>query len=302
MPDNNTQNASQNDPKKISREELEREAQEIRRTIAESERTVSEKKRFIEEGRKKIIESQPELRADWRELEMDEALEKAKQRRKTFAGESTYPEIEKVEMPKTETREIKESILQKPAPTPEEKTEEKIGSLREELKSLGGEGKKMRPQDQTEVPAYQLGPSLPEDLSRPKKSGLAEGLERSQSLNKDDELEEKEGLERYAVAPAKDLGTSDFEWQGKIGGVEIERGSPEESLERAEELPGQAEVLEDVEYPPSYATTSLEEKLKKAVKSSLEETPGVDSKAPADLEKKREDTYKEGDPYREPIE
>jgi hypothetical protein len=278
MPDDNKQRGSLGDLTKMSREELERKAAQLKREIAENQRAVAEKEKFIKEEMRKVIDDQPpEIKQGWRELEMEEALEKTERGRESSTVNVTYPEFDK----KLDTLE--------------QKTKKEIESLREKLlnmdKKKGDEEIKL---PGAEVPTYQLGPSLPEDLKKFRKLN-APGVF----------PEEPKGIpERYAVAPAKDLGTSDFDWQGPVGGVEIEKKAPEEFGETGEEVTNQTKVLEEVEYPPSYGATSLEEKLAKLSEGEILEAPvsKVGEASRQDLDRKRGEAYKGEDPYREPIE
>jgi len=126
----------------------------------------------------------------------------------------------------------------------------------------------------------------------------------------------KTEAKRFGIAPARDLGAEDFDWKGNVGGVEIE-GEEKENGE--EEILDKAQILEEVENPPSYSpTTSFENRMRekdvqtdfKTEKSEApaeqinltqEETPDEDV-APEKVEQERKETYKSGDPYREPIE
>lgn len=127
---------------------------------------------------------------------------------------------------------------------------------------------------------------------------------------------QKTEIKRFGITPARDLGAEDFDWKGNVGGVEIE-GEEKESGE--EEVLDKAQILEEVENPPSYSpTTSFENRLKKNnaqtdFRTEESEAPAEqinltqekmpeEEVVPEEIEQERKETYKSGDPYREPIE
>ena len=220
----------QKDYSKMKKDELEKEALELRQKIESKKKIVREKSAFI---KAKMLEEYPELKPELDELEKTENEElenevysiepntKKEPATESYAGMRTIkrmpavPQNPRPQAPVTEKREViqekrieQKTELNKPVQTNSDfsdNTKREIEELRKKLQTLERKEEYTKP-IKTQTPGVverrsESSPVLRSALSEPEK--------------------------RYGVEPAKDLGAGDFDWQGNVGGVEIEKSVEE---------------------------------------------------------------------------
>lgn len=201
----------------------------------------------------------------------------------------------------------KPELYQAPSVPPERRpydTGESLKRIREELSRTQSapevrtrpENNFIRPNDTTKSPV-ETAPERAEPVTRPPTEAPARSR-----------LEQSGGSAqaggRYGIEPARDLGTDDFDWQGEVGGVEIEKNIQEEDGE--EGVPDRASILQEIEHPPAYVPkTSLEKKMETNFdpgRPLKEEKPVAEPNIPPKkIEESRQARYRSSDPYREPV-
>ena len=134
-------------------------------------------------------------------------------------------------------------------------------------------------------------------ISNNKDAAIEETLRRARAAleGNERELEKKDDDTESSTNDLGDLESEDFKWPGDMAGIEIDNNKPDkedggaENNDETEENLNKATILEEIEHPPAYTTSSFEEKMQRQSPPSNREN-----------EKNNRSDIK-SDPYREPL-
>lgn len=290
--------------------------EELKRRASELEKKIEEKRAFLKERKRENSESKGEK---------GEKNDKASiETRPDLGGGLRYEKPEPVTPPSPAPAPQRnwqpqrvEDRVSTPKPAEKEKpnqTRREIDELREKLRALEEKSKRAeyqapsysRAQEPTQA-KEETPPYTPPQPPEPKPAWEDNEAKPEPKLDSS-----SQDYARYGVKPAGDLDSRDFDWQGSVGGVEIERSTPEEGGD--DNIPDRSKVLEEIEHPPAYVpSTPFDEKLSQnnsqpsPISTNIPNNePGleteIEERPKEELEKRRKEHYRDGDPYREPIE